>query len=357
MRRPFGGRHAGLKRLLLSACLLIAVALGCVAFGWFPQELVRRVVEERLRAAIGPNARIAGLHVVPATLSAEILGLTLEAPGYRLEAPRARARVGFATLLGRSLFLRSFEAESPKILLRPAATGTPSEPFKKRVFIQRLAITSATLRYHDPTLAGDALLEGIDIRGAIGTGVLDISIKGGVWERRKPLPIGASFARLAISPALELDIRSFDVGTISSRLKASGTLGSILDPRPNLSIEAGLDLADGAYVEGLPPMRGFVRGSATVSGKLDALTIQAHAAASELDTAHWRMDRLEADLDHSTGNRVHSRLRLRVEVLDGIVDADLNRDGSALKGHVNLSELKTSCLAKHSEASLQFEAP
>src|SRR5688572_19195524 len=62
-------------RLLLALSLTLAIMIGLLAAGLFPQEPLRRFVERRLRAALGPTARLDHLHIVPGSLRAEIRGL------------------------------------------------------------------------------------------------------------------------------------------------------------------------------------------------------------------------------------------------------------------------------------------
>ncbi len=92
------------------ALLLAALAVGgaLVALGLFPQEPLRRLVEERLQQNFGPASRLGTLDVVPGRLRAEVGGLVLEAPAFRLEIDRATVALHPRTLWSRELWLRTF---------------------------------------------------------------------------------------------------------------------------------------------------------------------------------------------------------------------------------------------------------
>src|SRR4051812_35370754 len=100
-----------IRRLVLRVLAVVAgVAALCVlllAFGLFPQEWLRRIVESKLRTAIGERSRIGHLHLEPARLAASARDIHIEGPGYTLEAPSASVRLSLATLLGRTFGLKS----------------------------------------------------------------------------------------------------------------------------------------------------------------------------------------------------------------------------------------------------------
>ena len=53
------------RRLLAVAALCVLLGLGLIAFGWFPQERVRLLVEKRMREAIGPRSRVGAVSIAP----------------------------------------------------------------------------------------------------------------------------------------------------------------------------------------------------------------------------------------------------------------------------------------------------
>src|SRR5262245_37363633 len=128
------------RRILAVAALCLLLGLGLFATGRFPQERVRLLVEDRLREAIGPRSRIGALHVVPGSLSADIRELTLEGPAYHIEVPHARVRATMALLLRGTLDLRSLEADSPRITLRPPPESAPPTP-RPDIHIDLLRVT------------------------------------------------------------------------------------------------------------------------------------------------------------------------------------------------------------------------
>ena len=259
-------RHSSLRRLLLGTFLAAMTVIGLVAMGWFPQEPLRRLVESQLRKTIGSGSRIGRLHIVPRRLWVDVDELIVDGPAYRLEVPHARAALSWALVLGRAFSVKSLELRSPLILIRPATQTTKSAPFNQHVFIGNLQITNGTVIYHDPTFEGDVTLQGIDVRGPVGAGVLELAARGGSWARPQPIPIGPASARVAISPQLEFEIERLEAGTASSRLRVSGSFGTINELKPDLQLEATLDLADVRYLPAAPPMEGRLNATGTYLG-------------------------------------------------------------------------------------------
>ncbi|HWX25620.1 MAG TPA: translocation/assembly module TamB domain-containing protein, partial [Vicinamibacteria bacterium] len=294
-----------------------------------------------MRAAVGPNSRVGRLHITPGSLSADVEDLIIDGPAYRLEVPRAHLTVSVALVLGRSFAIGAIEADRPHILLGPAPqSGAAGEPLAKGVLIQKVKITNGTLVYHDPALGGDVDLEGIDIGGAVGLGTLNIQVRGGTWRRPKPVPIGPALARVGVSPFLEMKIQSLDAAIAGSRVKASGSLGSAFKPSPNLSAEFHLDLADTAYLEGLPPMSGSLSGAVKVSGRPNSLTAEGHVNGTELTVASWKIDRLQGDVNRGGGDPTRSTARVNLKLLGGEVRGEVDERGSILKGRVDLDNLQ-----------------
>lgn len=223
------------RRLLAIGALVLLLTLGLVAAGWFPQERLRMLVESRMREAIGPRSRIGALHVVPGSLSAELRELTLEGPTYRIEVPHARVRATLALLIRGRIDLRSLEASGARITLRPPPETVNPEPLPA-VRIQSLRLTDAVVTYEDERLGGVVRLDGVDVNGSIGEGMLVATARGGVWSREPEVPLGPVSTRTHVSEALALDIESLEAGTPRSRVRASG---QIQTADPALSTCAG----------------------------------------------------------------------------------------------------------------------
>jgi autotransporter translocation and assembly factor TamB len=175
-------------------------------------------------------------------------------------------------------------------------------------------LTQATLTYHDPALAGDLLLRGIDIRGGIGEGSLEVKASDGVWEGVKPLPVGPAAARLTLSPMLDITVDSFEAAIASSRLRAHGTLGRASKPVAKLDLAADLDLADAAWAPAAPPMRGRLSATATVEGEPATLRGKVAVTGTGLDVAGWPLDRVEASVE---GNAGKAEATLHSDLLGG----------------------------------------
>ena len=129
--------------------VLLAIAvLAALAFGLFPQEPLRRLLEARLRAQFGPAARIGRLHLIPALLSVEIERLELTGAGFRLELPGARMTLAPGGLLRRRLELLTLDLEGPSLTLQPV------EPNQARatvlpvpaVLVRELRVRNARVR-------------------------------------------------------------------------------------------------------------------------------------------------------------------------------------------------------------------
>jgi hypothetical protein len=232
------------RSLLLGLAALSLVVILLLAAGWFPQEPLRAFVEQRLRQRLGPQAQIGRLHVVPGKLRAEIDGLVLDAPGYRLVVPHARVEVGWGLLLRGALDLRALEAESPELLVRAVGMGAAPEPLAA-IRIDRLAIRDASLRYQDPALPGEVQLHGIAAQGAVGSGTLDVRFEGGSWPLAEgQVPLGPARAQLALAPSLDLTIDSLEAAVRGSRLAIKGTLRNAVPRVADLRFDSDLDLAD-----------------------------------------------------------------------------------------------------------------
>lgn len=326
---------------------IVATALAAVlvpaALGFFPQEPLRRFVEARLRSALGPEARIGRLHVVPLALRAEVAELSLRGPSYSVDVPRARVSMALASVFGAPLSLESVEIEEPRIALRAgpgAATAPAGASLAPLLPVRNLSVTGASLEYDDPGLGGPVRLRGIDFRGGLGTGALHVAVAGGVWERPRPVTLGPATARVRLSPGLELHLDDLEAGTTASRIHATGALGRVGAFAPDLKVAGRLDLAEMAILSGATGTRGTVSGEGRVSASQGRLRAEAGLAGQGLVLSGWPVDRWTARLVRDEdgaavstrldllGGRVQGEARLRASTLDAdlrISDIDLAR--------------------------------
>jgi hypothetical protein len=256
------------RRILAIAALCVLLGLGLLAVGWFPQERVRLLVERRMREAIGPRSRVGALHVVPGSLSAEVHELTLEGPAYRIEIPHARVRATMALLLRGTMDLRSLEADSPRITLRPPPATEPAE--RTHVHIASVRVTDATITYEDDRLGGPLRLDDVDLSGSIGDGMLVATAAGGRWSREPEVPLGPASFRGKVSPTFDIDVESLEAGTARSRLRGSGRVETGEPGALDLQWNAALDLEELAGFAPRPPaVSGLVSANGTAIGTLE----------------------------------------------------------------------------------------
>ena len=71
------------RSILKAVLALFVLAVVLVSLGYFPQDVVRRYVEQRIQNALGPGSRIRRMHVVPGRLTTEAYDLVIEGPTYR----------------------------------------------------------------------------------------------------------------------------------------------------------------------------------------------------------------------------------------------------------------------------------
>jgi outer membrane protein assembly factor BamA/autotransporter translocation and assembly factor TamB len=280
------------RRVLLGLVLLGVVGLALVALGLFPQDPVRRLVESRLRATLGPQARVGALKVVPGGLRAEARDVVVEGAAYRVEVRRLRVALSPGTLFGSGFDMRSLEIEGAHILLRPsvepAATATPE---LGPVVVREIRVTDVTLTYQDPALQGDVELRGLAGHGSLGAGALDLEVAGGTWARSPPVEIGPATARLQVSPRLDLKLDALDAGLARSRLRASGGLGRAWSPELDLRFEGHVDLGEVQDLAGIAPAQGTLRADGSVSGPLAALRADARVDTTGFQAAGWAIER------------------------------------------------------------------
>jgi outer membrane protein insertion porin family len=296
-----------LRRGLAVTTLLLVVALGLLLAGWFPQEPLRRLAEAKLREALGPGAHIGRLRVVPGTLTAEVEGLVIDTPAWRLQADRVGVRLARETLRAPGLHLRELQAANVAIELRTPKESAPSSPPPTGPFrIDVVDVTNARVRWSDPEMAGEVHLDGVGLSGSIGHGTIRLRASGGAWTREPAVLLGPADAVLAIGPDLSMRLESLGAGLTRSRVTASGNLGRPGALKPELRFDADLWLEE--LVALADPARrdvtGLVQVEGTVTGTSDAPRVDAAYTAKQLT--------LVVPVETAEG---------RLKVVDGAVEA------------------------------------
>jgi outer membrane protein insertion porin family len=328
------------RRVLAGLALLVLAAVVLFALGLFPQDAGRALLESRLQATVGPNARVGALSVRPGALRADAAGVVLDGPTYRVEIDRVRLAVSPASLWGRTLDLRDFEVDGVRLVLRPSSQAhAEAAPFAGPVIVRNLRVTNATVVYRDPVLEGDVVLRGVEARGGIGEGALEIRVGGGSWERKPPLALGPAHARLRVSPRLDVRLDSLEAGLARSRLRASGSLGRAWSPELDLRFDGALDLAEIEGLAGLAPARGVVRTEGTVRGPLAALRAEARLSTDGAVSAGWPIDAGTGRFTYDSSGPGEATLDLEAALLGGRGQAQARLSGAAVRGRVSATAI------------------
>ena len=333
-------RKRQLSRLLRGTVLLLAVVLLAVlaaGLGFFPQEPVRRFVEDRLREATSAESRLGGLHVVPLLLRADVRDLRVEGEGLTLRVPRGRVRASPRALSEGAIFLELLELEAPRLELRPTAEDEGETAMAlPPVRIDRLKIQNARVGWEQPG-AGSVQLEDVSVGGSLGVGALEIDVASARWSGREPVILGPASARLETTPLLDATAERLDVRFGASRLSASGPLlrRGALDL--DLEVRGSFDLADAGRRLGQPALAGSVALSGRVAGTPDSLR-----ASAQLDGVagyeDWRAERLDArgSWDGDAGT---AEARVRARVLGGTLEAEAGLAQGRTRGQLRVSRL------------------
>jgi outer membrane protein assembly factor BamA/autotransporter translocation and assembly factor TamB len=330
-------------RAVLWGLAPFALGAGLFAFGIFPQDALRTFVETRLRQALGPEARLGGLHLLPVRLQAEVWDVVVVGPGYRLELPHARVALSATALLHGDASFRYVEVERPRVALRPAPTSEKSTV--RLPAVDRVQVTDGSITYSDPALGGDVAIEGVAASGGIGPGPLDVNAKGGEWRRPVPVPIGAFHARLVLPRALDdVRIESLEAGTPASRLRLHGRVGDVNAPDVDLAFEADVDARDAAYF-GQEGTSGRLHGQGTAKGKVETLELEAHVDGTEMASSGVTVDRVRADVRHSAAT-AKSTVDATASLLGGRVVARGEQAAGALSARVEAADLQVDRLPK-----------
>src|SRR5689334_9195918 len=128
---------------------LLLLAIGLLAFGFFPQDPLRHLLESRLRAALGPDAHVGRLHVVPGLLRVDVEELHVRSPTLDLDLPRGRVQLSLGTFLGSGVSIEALELEAPRLVVRAAPAGTPgaAAPLATTFVLRRLALHDGRVVY------------------------------------------------------------------------------------------------------------------------------------------------------------------------------------------------------------------
>jgi outer membrane protein assembly complex protein YaeT len=326
------------RRTVLSILALLALALGLFALGLFPQEPLRRVAETRLRQALGPGARIGRIHVVPGRLQATLEDVVLETPSLRAEVPRARLELGFETLTGGALSIRSLELDEPRILIRDsaAAPGAPTAVLAEPVFVQKLAVHGGRLTLELAALGGPVRIDGLDLEGSLGSGRLDVRSAGGEWKRASRVALRPAHARLRISPLLAVDLEAFDAGTARSHVSATGSLGRASAPAPDVRFEADLDLEELSEITARLAASGHVeaRGHAVVKGA--GMELEAELTPHGVAGYGVTVDGGRLRLVHRDGETTATPA---LDLLGGRLSGEAHLTGSKTRGDLSVTGL------------------
>jgi outer membrane protein assembly complex protein YaeT len=325
------------RRAAAIAGLLAAAALVALALGWFPQSLLREPVESRLRRAVGQGSRVGGVRITPGRLSAEIDGLVVEGPAYRLEARRLSARLSPRTFSGGGVVVDRLDLGDAVLVLRPSTgPSRPASAAEGPLVVREIVATGATVRYEDPALGGPVVLRGVNLRGGMGEGELRVDIAGGAWERPRAVAIGPLAARLRISPRLDVDIRALEAGLQRTRLRLSGPVGRVGALRPDVAFELTADLAELQALLPIGPASGVMEAKGHATGPIDALRVEAVLSASSTQVSGWSLERIAGDVAYSAGHPGAASATADLGLLGGSGRLEARLVGNQARGRIEL---------------------
>lgn len=322
------------RRGVLLVLLAVVVAVsGLLLLGWFPQEPARGFAERRLQQMLGPNARIGRLRVWPGRLYAEIDGLVVDTPGYRVDAKVVRVALNRQTLFGPAVALKSVQADGVALLIRgdaPAAAASGAAAFGPLV-IESVLLTDGRVRFEGQAVRGAVSLDGIRLQGAVGRDALDVSATGGRWDGPDPTPLGPVRARLRITPALGLHVETLEAGLERSRLTASGPLGSVGGLEPDLRWTASVDVSEIARPAGLGDASGTLRAQGTFRMPPAGPAVTADVSGERLRRGEWSADSAQGRVSHENGRTVGS---LDARLLGGAAKVDATLEENGVRGRL-----------------------
>lgn len=323
-------------RVALAVLVLGAAALAAFLLGSFPQEPARRLLEARLRDALGPGARVGRLALRPARLSAELDDLVLDAPGYRLEARHVQVRLRRSALFGTPA-VRSLEIDGLRVVVRGHAPASPSAAAAGALVVEELRVRDAALVYEGTPAQGTLALDGLTADGAIGSGTLRLAATGGRYRGRGDLTLGPARAELRVSPLLDLELLSSEAGLSRTRVRASGPLGRPGAFRPDLAWEADVDVAEAAGPFGYADANGMVRAKGTLALPPTGLRVGAEATADALRVGGVAVETAHAAADYDAAGASNARFDARA--FGGTLDGDATLAGGRVHGRAGGRDL------------------
>jgi translocation and assembly module TamA len=347
-----GRRRAGV--IVLVACAILIILIGLFLTGRFPQEPLRRAIESRLQQGLGAGSSVGSVRIVPGRLQIELRDLVIVGPTYKLVLPRAYVVAKMDFVLGRSLAFRVVQAESPHLVLRPSPTASPKKPLLSQpLIIDRIEMTDGVIEYEGTEDVGELVLRGVDARGSIGLGTLEIALDGGTWRRGAPLELGPGHGLLRVSSDLDITIDALDTRTARSTLHTSGRLGVLGMLAPDLQIDARLDLRD---AEPFQPGHDLA-GTLNVKGRLkytDRFVLDAEVDGQRLRFDGRGVDRVTGSVKHGVSGSDRTQLDLRAALLGGQASLDAAVRDMRAAGRARFSGIDIERLRRE---GLDFGAP
>src|SRR5688572_5020824 len=333
------------RSIFKAALLLCVVALILIVLGFFPQDMLRQYVERRIQSALGPGSRISRMHVVPGRLSGEVYDLIIEGPTYRLTAPRARLVIAPGFLWGQSLQFRVVEIEKPILEVWPGPPGKPTKPLDQPLVITDLRVNGGSIVFRTAE-QGTFVIRDIALNGSIGQGTVSLASTGGAWRREAgPIPLGPMDGILRVSSALDVTIDSFK-GTIDdTRFRLAGSLAKAADIRPDVAIDADVDLDD-LKAFGAPPMEGRLRAEGRLKGIGDDLAIDAAVEGDDLQVSGYPVDHLEGKIEQTAGPGAKTWADISASLLGGRATAEGTWQAGEVDAKVNLDQIRTARLRR-----------
>lgn len=340
------------RRLVaVAACLALLASL---LLGFFPQGFLRDAAERRLSAALGGRVTVERLHVVPWRLRVELTGIAIESAGLTARVAAVRVEALPETLRGRALALRSLEIRGVEAELRPAgpATPTPAAPLPP-IRIGSMALIDGRVRYADPAMGGDIVASGIEAAGALGSGALDVRVAE-LRSLGDPAPPPVSVrARAEITPDLRLTLAQAALSTPRSKLTATGPVGPLRAPAPDLRLEAQIDAAELAgVVASLQPAQGTLRASGLLQGS--NARWQADFAAPTLTASGLPIADLRGE---ASGQGATAVAKLVFGCFEGRVSVEARLANRGLDARVEATGVESAALARRSGSDVDLRGP
>lgn len=325
--------------IIFLAGVVLLVAVGLFLTGNFPQEPLRQTIESRLRQGLGAGSSLGSVRIVPGRLQMELRDLVLVGETYRLVVPRAFVHAKLDFLLGNGLLFNVVQAESPHLTIRPSDTPSARKPLLRQLLIiDSVELVNGTVVYEGGQAMGDLELRGVDARGKIGLGTLEVSVKDGTWRRDRALDLESMHALLRISSRLDVTIDASNLSTPHSHLNVAGRLGILGMLEPDVQVDGHVDLREAAILRTVPEMQGVVsvRGRVKDAGRVVA---DAFLEGSGLKVAGWPLDQVQASLKH--GHRAAGRtdLEAKAALLGGHADARVDLRGTRADGIVHFRSI------------------